>query len=164
MSHEEQEETFMDEDDIEMAESDDEIEEDDEDAGEMVDEAPAPPPEPVEEDAAMQRRRSIQAIMRDTTLSETDKRMRIQAIMRYVRVQHWIQYLERKLTRNPTVEIAPKLPLLLLQSYPLRRQMRPVCTMNATATLLHRAATVYLAAAFVTMNWVPQVILPWTDF
>jgi uncharacterized CHY-type Zn-finger protein len=39
------------------------------------------PPPPAEEDAAIARRRAIQAIMRDTTLSEQDKRQRIQDLM-----------------------------------------------------------------------------------
>lgn len=68
----------MQEDDIEMAESDEELEEDDE---EEMGEAAAAPPEPVEEDAALARRRAIQQIMRDTTISEQDKRMQIQNLM-----------------------------------------------------------------------------------
>jgi hypothetical protein len=69
------------EDDIEMAESDEDLEdEEDDDEEEMSDEAVAPP-EPTEEDAAIVRRRAIQSIMRDTTLSEQDKRMQIQNLM-----------------------------------------------------------------------------------
>lgn len=73
-------------DDIEMdvADSDDEIddeEDDDEEDDDEEDMIEAPPPEPVEEDVALARRRAIQQIMRDTTLSEADKRMRIQNLM-----------------------------------------------------------------------------------
>jgi uncharacterized CHY-type Zn-finger protein len=66
-------------DDIEMdvADSDDEID-DDQDEEDMNE---APPPEPVEEDVALARRRAIQQIMRDTTLSDAEKRMRIQNLM-----------------------------------------------------------------------------------
>ena len=75
--------------DMDMADSDDEdddddddLDDDDEDDGEdMHDEAPAPVQEPVEEDAAIARRRAIQQIMRDTTISEQEKRMRIQNLM-----------------------------------------------------------------------------------
>lgn len=68
-------------DDIEMdvADSDDEI--DDEQDEEEEDMNEAPPPEPVEEDVALARRRAIQTIMRDTTLSDAEKRMRIQNLM-----------------------------------------------------------------------------------
>lgn len=60
--------------DVEMDVEDDEIDEDDED--EMNE-----PPPPQEEDAAIARRRAIQAIMRDPSLSEADKRQRIQDLM-----------------------------------------------------------------------------------
>ena len=72
----------MQDDDIEMADSEDDIEEDEDDEEEEeMNEAPAAPPEPAEEDAVVARRRAIQAIMRDTTLSESDKRMQIQNLM-----------------------------------------------------------------------------------
>jgi len=73
--HEEEE----DDDDIEMdvADSDD----DDEAEDDMNEEAANSAPEPVEEDAAIARRRAIQNIMRDTSLSEQEKRMRIQGLM-----------------------------------------------------------------------------------
>jgi len=67
----------MQEDDIEMAESDEELEDDEEEMGEAV----AAPPEPREEDAAIARRRAIQEIMRNTTLSDQEKNMRIQNLM-----------------------------------------------------------------------------------
>lgn len=75
------EEAYMhDADDIEMADSDDG--EDDEEEMDEEEGAAPPQPEPApEEDTAVARRRSIQAIMRDTTLSEADKRQRIQALM-----------------------------------------------------------------------------------
>jgi len=75
------EEGYMQEDDIEMADSDDEDLDEEEEEDEMNAEAVAPPTEPAEEDAAIARRRAIQAIMRDTTLSEPDKRQRIQNLM-----------------------------------------------------------------------------------
>jgi hypothetical protein len=77
------EEQYMQEDDIEMAESDDELDEEEEEEEDMNEEeaAPAQPEPAAEEDAAIARRRAIQAIMRDTTLSENDKRQRIQALM-----------------------------------------------------------------------------------
>lgn len=40
-----------------------------------------PPPEPVEEDSAIARRRAIQAIMADKSLTEQEKRFRIQELM-----------------------------------------------------------------------------------
>ena len=68
--------------DAEMADSDDELEEEEEDEMNEDEEAAPAQPEPVaEEDAAIARRRAIQAIMRDTTLSEAEKRQRIQALM-----------------------------------------------------------------------------------
>ena len=82
------EEDYMEDDDMDMEDSDDDLEgedgvdEDDEDAEDMNDEeAAAPPPAPVEEDAAIARRRAIQSIMRDNTLSDQEKRMRIQNLM-----------------------------------------------------------------------------------
>ena len=87
------EEDFMDDDDIVMVDSDDDVEdlEDEDDdvveVGEddMNDEddgntsvAAAPPRE---EDSAVARRRAIQGIMRDNTLSDKEKRMRIQSLM-----------------------------------------------------------------------------------
>ena len=47
----------------------------------------APLPPPAEEDAAVARRRAIQQIMRDTTLSDQEKRMRIQNLMSNGRTQ-----------------------------------------------------------------------------
>jgi hypothetical protein len=74
----------MDESDPEDLEDDDVDEEDDEDMQEDDDDedaAESAPPEPVEEEAAVARRRAIQAIMRDASLSEQEKRTRIQNIM-----------------------------------------------------------------------------------
>lgn len=73
----------MQEDDIEMAGSDEDLEDDEEEEGmnELAE------PDPPEEDAAVARRRAIQAIMRDTTLSEQDKRMQIQSLMSGGRMQ-----------------------------------------------------------------------------
>jgi len=68
----------MDESDPEDLDDEDDGEDDDE---MQDDEEPPPPPEPVEEEAAVARRRAIQAIMRDGSLSEQDKRVRIQNIM-----------------------------------------------------------------------------------
>ncbi len=75
--------------DMDMADSDDDDDDDDEDLDDeddddgedMNDEAPVAPPEPVEEDAAIARRRAIQQIMRDNTISEQEKRMQIQFLM-----------------------------------------------------------------------------------
>ena len=84
------EEDFMDDDDIVMVDSDDDVEDledEDEDADEEdmngeddgnTSTAADPPPE---EDSAVARRRAIQGIMRDNTLSDQEKRMRIQALM-----------------------------------------------------------------------------------
>jgi hypothetical protein len=75
-------EGYMQEDDIEMAESDEELEEDeDDDEEDEMGEAAAAQPEPVEEDAALARRRAIQDIMRDTTLTGDEKSHRIQSLM-----------------------------------------------------------------------------------
>ena len=46
-----------------------------------------PPPPAAEEDAAIARRRAIQQIMRDTNLSDQEKRMRIQNLMSNGRTQ-----------------------------------------------------------------------------
>jgi CHY zinc finger len=82
-------EDFM-QDDMDMADSDDDLDEDDEDEDDedddddgedMNDDAPPSQPEPVEEDIAIARRRSIQAIMRDNSISDQEKRMRIQSLM-----------------------------------------------------------------------------------
>jgi hypothetical protein len=59
-------------------------EEDDDEEEDGMNENPdddAEPPPPAEEDAAIARRRAIQAIMRDATLSEQEKRQRIQDLM-----------------------------------------------------------------------------------
>lgn len=69
-------EDMEDESDIEDIDDDD-----DDDDGMHDDDQPAPQPEPVEEDAAIARRRAIQQIMRDNTIGEQEKRMRIQALM-----------------------------------------------------------------------------------
>jgi hypothetical protein len=72
-------EEYMDDDDIDMDDSDDDLEgddgidddedDDDDDGEDMNDVEPAAPiPEPVEEDAAIARRRAIQAIMCDLLL------------------------------------------------------------------------------------------------
>ena len=81
------EEDFMQE-DIDMAESEEDEEDDDlddeddeDDAENMNDDPPPAPPEPVEEDIAIARRRAIQQIMRDNTIGEQEKRMRIQSLM-----------------------------------------------------------------------------------
>ena len=69
--------------DAEMADSDDD-DLDDEDEAEMDDEEETSPQqlEPArEEDVAIARRRAIQAIMRDNTLGEAEKRQRIQDLM-----------------------------------------------------------------------------------
>jgi hypothetical protein len=78
--------------DVDMQDSsgDELIADDDDDDSEMSDtnnheqhQQPPPPrqPEPPEEDVAMVRRRAIQDIMRDTTLSADEKRFRIQGVM-----------------------------------------------------------------------------------
>lgn len=88
---------FMeDEEDVDMAEDSDELidddddddeeidvdDEDDDDEEEMMNDAPPPPStEPSESDVATARRRAIQEIMRDQTLSADEKRFRIQALM-----------------------------------------------------------------------------------
>ena len=79
------EDDYMEDDDMDMEDSVSDLEgedgEDDEDAEDMNEEAAAPAPAPAEEDAAIARRRAIQAIMRDNTLSDQEKRMRIQNLM-----------------------------------------------------------------------------------
>ena len=72
------------EDDIEMDVADSEDEEiDEEDDMNDDDEPPEDEelPPPAEEEVAVQRRRAIQQIMRDTTISDQEKRMRIQNLM-----------------------------------------------------------------------------------
>ncbi len=92
------EEDYMDDDDIVMVDSEDEVEDleddddDDDEDGEdhMNDEDEgnsAVPPPPQEEDSAVARRRAIQGIMRDNTLSDQEKRMRIQNLMSGGRTQ-----------------------------------------------------------------------------
>lgn len=67
--------------DVDMGDSDDDLDEDDgDDEGMNEEEAPSQP-EPVEEDGAIARRRAIQAIMRDNSISDQEKRMRIQSLM-----------------------------------------------------------------------------------
>jgi hypothetical protein len=75
-------EAYM-QDDIEMADSDDELEEDEvqNDPNAMAAEQVAVEAEVLEEDAAIAKRRAIQAIMRDTTLSDEGRRMQIQNLM-----------------------------------------------------------------------------------
>lgn len=91
------EEDFMDDDDIVMVDSDDdddddsegdgedhmndEDDDDDDDDDEGNDDNAAGVNPLVEEDAAVARRRAIQGIMRDNTLSDQEKRMRIQNLM-----------------------------------------------------------------------------------
>ena len=68
--------------DAEMAESDEDLDDDEEEEMGDDDEVAPAQPEPVaEEDAAIARRRAIQAIMRDNTLNEAEKRQRIQSLM-----------------------------------------------------------------------------------
>ena len=83
------EEDFMEEDsdlgdrddDDDLDDEDDDLDDEDDDGEDMNDEPSASQPEPVEEDAAIARRRAIQQIMRDNTIGEQEKRMRIQALM-----------------------------------------------------------------------------------
>lgn len=88
------EEDYMDDDDIVMVDSEDEdLDEEDEDEDEddngedhMNDDdddegTSAVPPPPQEEDSAVARRRAIQGIMRDNTMSDQEKRMGIQNLM-----------------------------------------------------------------------------------
>lgn len=75
--------------DIEMADSDDELEEDnpddeEDDDEDVVDDSAAVPgqgDDDEEEDAAVAKRRAIQSILRDTSLSEEERRQRIQSLM-----------------------------------------------------------------------------------
>lgn len=69
--------------DIDMADSDHDLEEDagGEDEDGMTDEAATPQTEKGEEASAIARRRAIQAIMRDKTISDQEKPMRIQSLM-----------------------------------------------------------------------------------
>lgn len=68
--------------DIEMEDSDDDLDDGNDFSNNMLPDYASPPaPEPNEEDAAIARRRAIQAIMRDTTLSEEGRRMQIQNLM-----------------------------------------------------------------------------------
>lgn len=72
------------EDDIEMDVADSEDEEIDEEDDMHDDDDPPEDdelPPPAEEEVAVQRRRAIQQIMRDTTISDQEKRMRIQNLM-----------------------------------------------------------------------------------
>ena len=94
------EEDFIDEDDIVMVDSEDDIEdlEDDDDGENHMNDvndgevdrstststSTAPPQE---EDSAVARRRAIQGIMRDNTLSDREKSMRIQNLMSGGRTQ-----------------------------------------------------------------------------
>ena len=82
-----------------MAYSDDELEEEDDDQSASFNmiiadaSAVAPPPqnappdEVAEEDSAIARRRAIQSIMRDTSLTDEDKRMQIQNLMSGGRIE-----------------------------------------------------------------------------
>jgi hypothetical protein len=75
-------EAYM-QDDIEMADSDDELDEDEgqNDPNSMAAEQVNGDTEQPEEDVAIARRKAIQAIMRDTTLSDEERRMQIQNLM-----------------------------------------------------------------------------------
>lgn len=77
----ENEDSFRDEDmDMDDSANDDISDEEAmEDANDMDD--ITTPPAPAEEDAAVARRRAIQAVMADTTLSADEKRFRIQSLM-----------------------------------------------------------------------------------
>lgn len=68
-------------DDIDMADSDDELDEDDDVNNDSTAMDGTTSEEPREEDAAIARRRAIQAIMKDATLSEPERRMQIQNLM-----------------------------------------------------------------------------------
>ena len=81
------EDAFMQEEDVEMEEDSDElIEEEDEEEMNAAG-AAAASSEPSEADASLTRRRAIQDIMRDTSLSADEKRFRIQALMSSNRLQ-----------------------------------------------------------------------------
>jgi CHY zinc finger len=70
-------------DDIEMADSDDELDDDDvqNDPNSMIAEQGNEGTEIPEEDVAIARRKAIQEIMRDKSLSDEERRMRIQNLM-----------------------------------------------------------------------------------
>lgn len=76
--------TFMEEEeDVDMSDSEELLDEEDD----MADEEETAAPEPTAEaDAALARRRAIQDIMRDSTLSADERRFRIQALMSNNRV------------------------------------------------------------------------------
>lgn len=76
----EDEQFFQDEDDMQIVDSDNEQSDDNDDDMDNNDDSVSPPA-PVEEDAALDRRRAIQQVMADTTISPDEKRFRIQAIM-----------------------------------------------------------------------------------
>ena len=82
----------MDDDDIVMVDSDDDDDDDEDDEGEdqMNDEEEAGGATSnltEEENHAVARRRAIQGIMRDNTLSDQEKRMRIQNLMSWGRME-----------------------------------------------------------------------------
>jgi hypothetical protein len=104
MSSEHTEQSFVADIDMEDSDEDEEIdeEENEEDDDEAMETTPAPSPgsaltnmmsstaaaassgqeqQQQEEDAAVQKRRAIQAIMRDTSISDAERRMRIQNLM-----------------------------------------------------------------------------------
>ena len=135
-------EDFM-HDDIEMADSDDDLDEDDDedddDGEDMNDEPAAPAPEPVEEDAAIARRRAIQSIMRDNTISDQEKRMRIQNLM-----------------SGGRTEVAPPPAPVLPQP-----EGNSACVhYERNCNIELRAATVCTVVGFVTTNSVLPVIHP----
>jgi hypothetical protein len=72
--------SFMQDDDAEMEESEELIDDEEEEGEETMNDAPAPPP-PEPSDASQVRRRAIQDIMRDPSLSADEKRFRIQGLM-----------------------------------------------------------------------------------
>lgn len=78
--------------DVDMADSDDDLDEEEIDGssdsvGMFLAGAPPQQEEPREEDSAILKRRQIQAVMRDTTLSAEAKRMAIQNIMSGGRIE-----------------------------------------------------------------------------
>jgi hypothetical protein len=89
MSANEEDNYDMQEEDVDMVDSDDLIDdEEDDDIEEMNEDAAAAPPEqPSEADVALVRRRAIQDIMRDTTISADEKRFRIQGLMSNNRIE-----------------------------------------------------------------------------
>lgn len=69
-------------DDVDMADSDDELDEEEEVNGNDSSNMEATAQEATtEEDSAIAKRRAIQAIMRDTTITDEERRMRIQSLM-----------------------------------------------------------------------------------